>query len=179
MNRIFFRPINKKNVISNMKTPIRGYVEMFENFIETCIEPFASPGNCVLDYGCGPGPVLAGLLNRKGYEVKTYDLFFDSNETALREKYDAIILTEVLEHLIDPLDVLKNLSRQLNPKGVMILMTLFHPNDHEGFGKWWYRRDKTHVTFYTLKTMEKLAPALGLNLLFSDEQRTVVLGREP
>jgi 2-polyprenyl-3-methyl-5-hydroxy-6-metoxy-1,4-benzoquinol methylase len=152
-----------------------GYVEMFENFIETCIEPFAQKGSRILDYGCGPEPVLAKLLSQKGYEVKTYDLFFDTNEIALREKYDVIVLAEVLEHLTDPLTVLKNICEKLNPKGVIVLMTLFHPNDREGFGKWWYRRDKTHVTFYTVKTVEKSALLLGLELLFSDGQRTAVL----
>jgi 2-polyprenyl-3-methyl-5-hydroxy-6-metoxy-1,4-benzoquinol methylase len=152
-----------------------GYVEMFENFIETCIEPFAQKGSRILDYGCGPEPVLAMLLSRKGYEVKTYDLFFHANETALQEKYDVIVLAEVPEHLANPLEVLKDISEKLNPKGVIVLMTLFHPNDRERFSQWWYRRDKTHVSFYTLKTIEKLASVLGLKLLFSDGRRTAVL----
>jgi hypothetical protein len=59
---------------------------------------------------------------------------------------------------------------------VIALMTLFHPHDHQSFGKWWYRRDKTHVTFYTVKTIEKMAQVLGLTLLFSDGKRTAVLG---
>jgi 2-polyprenyl-3-methyl-5-hydroxy-6-metoxy-1,4-benzoquinol methylase len=153
-----------------------GYVEMFEDFAKTCIEPFAKKGSLILDYGCGPEPVLANLLSRRGYEVETYDVFFQPDNGALLKKYDVIVLTEVLEHLTYPRKVLEDLTDLLNPGGVLALMTLFHPVDHQGFGKWWYRRDKTHVTFYTVKTLEKMALVLGLTLLFSDHKRTAVLG---
>lgn len=154
-----------------------GYVEMFEDFTKTCIASFTRKGSRILDYGCGPEPVLAQLLSRKGYAVKAYDIFFKSDDDALCEKYDVVVLTEVLEHLANPKEILKELSDLLNPGGVIVLMTLFHPNDHLSFGQWWYRRDKTHVTFYTLKTIEKMASVLGLTVLFSDEKRTAVLGK--
>jgi hypothetical protein len=154
-----------------------GYVAMFEDFIATCVEPFVPKGGLVLDYGSGPEPVLAGLLAQKGYQAQTFDLFFDVNNAALKKPYDAIVLTEVLEHLSDPVEVLKPLATKLKPGGVVALMTLFHPKDREKFGAWWYRRDKTHVTFYTVETMRKLAAVLGLTLLLSDDKRKTVLGK--
>jgi len=54
-------------------------------------------------------------------------------------------------------------------------MTLFHPNQREGFQSWWYRRDSTHVAFYTPKTLERMGESLNLRLVFSDGQRTAVL----
>jgi SAM-dependent methyltransferase len=157
----------------------KGYVAMFEDFTKTCIQPFAKKGSRILDYGCGPEPVLAKLLSRQGYEVEAYDVFFKPDEAVLRQKYDVVVLTEVLEHLADPQEILKKLSGLLNPGGVIALMTLFHPHDPQSFGKWWYRRDKTHVTFYTVKTIEKMALVLGLNLLFTDHRRNAVLGIRP
>jgi len=154
-----------------------GYVGMFEDFIKTGIEPFAPKGSRILDYGCGPEPVLANVLSRRGYSVEAYDIFFKPNDAALHQKYDVIVLAEVLEHLADPKTVLLGLSGLLNPGGVIALMTLFHPNDRQSFGKWWYRRDKTHVNFYTTKTIEKMALVLGLTFLFSDGKRTAVIGK--
>jgi 2-polyprenyl-3-methyl-5-hydroxy-6-metoxy-1,4-benzoquinol methylase len=123
----------------------QGYVEMFEGFIAAAVNPFAKKGSRVLDFGCGPGPVLAGLLSKYGYSVDTYDLFFDPNDKFQSQNYDVISLTEVLEHLNDPLETLRDLARRLNPQGVFAIMTLFHPNDQETFSKWWYRKDPTHV----------------------------------
>ena len=54
-------------------------------------------------------------------------------------------------------------------------MTLFHQNDAEHFKGWWYRRDETHISFYTGRTFEKLAELTGLNVLFKDPKNICVL----
>jgi hypothetical protein len=152
-----------------------GYVEMFEGFIKACVEPFVSKGGKILDYGCGPEPVLADLLTKRGHAVDIYDLFFNPDETHKTKKYNLIILAEVLEHLENPLVELRTLSERLEPQGVISIMTLFHPNDPETFFKWWYRRDITHVSFYTLKTLQEIVRVLGMDLIFSDSERTAVM----
>ena len=152
-----------------------GYIEMFERFITTCVDPFISRGKRILDYGCGPEPVLAGLLKKWAYVVDTYDLFFNPDEAFKTKKYNLIILTEVLEHLENPLDLLQSLSEKLEPQGVISFMTLFHPNDPEKFSKWWYRRDITHVSFYTLQTLKEIAKVLDMGLIFSDSDRMAVM----
>ena len=55
-------------------------------------------------------------------------------------------------------------------------MTLFHPNNEEEFKDWWYRRDTTHICFYTPKTLKKLAELIGLKVLLVDDKNICVLG---
>jgi hypothetical protein len=152
-----------------------GYVRMFEKFIETAVVPFARNGGKIFDFGCGPQPVLAELLRKKGYSVDLYDLFFNSDEVYQTRKYDLITLTEVLEHLSNPIEVLRGLVQRLEANGVIAFMTLFHPDNVEKFDAWWYRRDPTHVTFYTPKTIQQLAEVLEMKVVFSDNQRMAVL----
>jgi len=107
--------------------------------------------------------------------VDTYDLFFNLDEAYKVKKYNLIILTEVLEHLENPLVILRELFERLEPQGIISTMTLFHPNDPEKFSKWWYRRDITHISFYTLRTLKEIAGSLGLDLIFSDSVRMAVM----
>jgi len=149
---------------------------MLEAFLKTGVDPFVAKAGRVLDFGCGPEPVLAWLLERRGHPVDRYDLFFHKDEAYRTRQYDLITLTEVLEHLADPLGTLQALSQRLAPGGVFALMTLFHPNDRVKFADWWYRRDPTHVSFYTVKTLGELAGFLGMKILFSDAKNIIVLG---
>ena len=62
-----------------------------------------------LDFGCGPGPALANMMQSDGYEMEIYDPFFFPNKDALSKKYDFITCTETAEHFFNPHDEL-NLS---------------------------------------------------------------------
>jgi 2-polyprenyl-3-methyl-5-hydroxy-6-metoxy-1,4-benzoquinol methylase len=141
------------------------------------VKPFAPLGGRLMDFGCGPGPVLAGLLRKHGYTVDTHDKFFDHNLDWENRTYDLITLTEVLEHLVDPLETLSNLARHLTTGGVISIMTLFHPNDLESFSQWWYRKDPTHISFYTPQTIGEMGRLLGMKTVFNDSRRVIVLGK--
>ena len=67
------------------------------------------------------------------------------------------------------------LQAALKPKGIVALMTLFHTNDEQQFVQWWYKRDKTHITFFTLKTITVLADTCGFDVIKSDGKRIAVL----
>jgi len=164
------RYLQHENTLENT-----AYVEMFEKFIASGVESFVPPGGKILDFGCGPDPVLAELLGRRGFDVDVVDLFFRPEGAFRKEKYNLITLTEVLEHLTDPLEVLKGLKDRLRPGGSIALMTQFHQENREKFSSWWYRRDSTHVSFYSLKTIRKLGEAVGMAVVFSDGVKIAVL----
>jgi len=151
-----------------------GYVQMFKDFIRESIALHSINIKTALDFGCGPGPVLASLLREQGIQTETFDTFFADNPEALSKHYDLITATEVLEHLVRPMDELKKLSGMLNPDGILAVMTLFHPNDSKTFTDWWYRRDSTHVGFFTPKTLQKMATLLGFDLIDHDQKRIAV-----
>ena len=151
-----------------------GYVKMFDEFIFKSISPLLSTLKTVLDFGCGHTPVLAELLKRKGLEVDYYDFYFFPNEMYKNKQYDLITSTEVFEHLKEPKEVLKTLVNSLNDNGYIILMTQFPPSDDEEFLKWWYRRDITHISFFTPKSFEIMAEEMGLNILKIIDKNIVV-----
>jgi SAM-dependent methyltransferase len=119
--------------------------------------PAASEG---LDYGCGPGPTLAMMLEEAGHPVRLYDPFFHPDEAVLQGQYDFITCTEVVEHLHRPFEVFERLNRLLKPGGVLAIMTCFQTDDAR-FANWHYRRDPTHVVFYREETFHFIASRFG------------------
>lgn len=152
-----------------------GYVKMFEEFIDFFWQHLpATEALKTLEFGCGPGPVLATLLERKGLDVCKYDPFFYPEPIGLGQKFSLITSTEVFEHLQKPMDVLANLVGHLKDDGILAVMTHFHYNNIERFLQWWYRRDPTHIVFYNPTTFAYMAKKLGLKILGDDNKRIIV-----
>lgn len=155
-----------------------GYVAMFETFLDFFWHDFTCKDISCLDFGSGPTPVLSTLMHKRGANVDYYDKFYQPKRVFEGKSYDLITSTEVFEHLNHPLETLMLLAHHLKPQGYIALMTLFHDNSMENFWKWWYRRDPTHITFYTPKTLDFLAQACGLKLIRSDGKRIALLQKE-
>lgn len=119
-----------------------------------------APARTGLDYGCGPGPALAGMLREAGHTVALYDPFFQPDAGVLAQHYDFITCTEVVEHFHHPADEFRRLNRLLRPGGWLGLMTRFQTDDTR-FAQWHYRRDPTHVVFYREATLRWLADHHG------------------
>jgi len=158
-----------KNSIDNP-----GYVKMFEQFISKVYQPYSSEIHTALDFGCGPGPVLAELLIRKNIEVDIYDPYYFPNSDFDSKQYDLIVSTEVFEHLLNPLEEIKKLKNSIREGGYLGIMTLFQP-DEVDFPKWWYIRDDTHISFYSNKTFEVISDILGFEIISSDNYNTILL----
>ena len=142
-----------------------GYVQMFEEFIDLSISPYIKNIQTALDFGSGPTPVFSELLKRRGLEVDIYDIFYAPKKVYKDKSYDLISSTEVFEHLSKPLEVLELLTKHLNHQGYIALMTKFPPKEDKAFLNWWYRRDPTHIGFFTPKSFEIMAEKVGLKLL--------------
>jgi len=151
-----------------------GYVKMFEDFIDVAIAPYAEHIKTALDFGCGRGPVLAELLHRMGMEVDKYDIYFYPQKVYEGKKYDLITSTEVFEHLQNPIEWLRLLAQHTNDNGYIVLMTKFPPADDKIFLDWWYRRDITHISFFTPKSFEIMAKKVGLNEIRTIDENIVV-----
>lgn len=118
------------------------------------------PGMIGLDYGCGPGPALAAMLEEAGLEMALYDPFFHPDRDPLQRSYDVITLSEVAEHLFEPAHEFERLERLLRPGGWLGVMTCFQTDD-TSFAAWHYRRDPTHVVFYRPATLQIVAEQRG------------------
>ena len=78
-----------------------------------------------------------------------------NNEIFLK-KYDFITCTETAEHFYDPFKEFNILNDLLIAGGWLGLMTCFMTDDSL-FENWQYRKDPTHVVFYTRETLEVIA----------------------
>ncbi len=105
--------------------------------------PFILQGKKILDIGAGRGDIVSCLSGKNDYlgiegnqrfyqeacqkygADKFINLYLDNeNSTALKiSKQDIILMLAVLEHLSDPVKIVKNLSRYLNSKGKIIITT--------------------------------------------------------
>ena len=148
------------------------YVAYFNHFIETSISPYISDGKFGIDFGSGPSPVLAQLLMRDyGYAMDIYDLYYAPEKLYLGKKYDLVTCTEVIEHIPNPIAVFETFKDLLQTEGVLAVMTQFHTNNLDDFKVWHYIRDKSHISFFTPRTMKVIAEKIGLKIVHTNKRK--------
>jgi hypothetical protein len=150
------------------------YVAYFKRFIDSAVIDFAGKGRNGLDFGSGPSPVLSAILERDyGFSMDSYDLFYAPDKIYQNKKYDLITSTEMVEHLQDPLRYFKRFKSLLDENGLLAVMTLFHPDEDLDFLNSHYVRDKTHISFFSLKTMVRISELIGLDIVYTDQKRYI------
>jgi len=115
-----------------------------------------SPHAKGLDFGCGPGPAIATMLETAGHSVANYDPIYAPDQRLLNNQYDFIVCTEVAEHFHRPAEAFQQLHGMLAKNGILAVMTGWL-DEGVDFPRWHYRRDPTHVCFYQKATFEWLA----------------------
>ena len=151
----------------------------YRRFLSRLADPLCKrlpPGASGLDFGCGPGPALAQMLEESGMQMRVYDPFFYPDKQPLAQRYDFITCTEVVEHLHNPARVFEQLDSLLRPGGLLGVMTCFQTDDAR-FANWHYRRDPTHVVFYRQLTLQWIASHQGWQL--DIPAKDIVIFRKP
>ena len=139
-----------------------GYV----GFLRRLADPLCAvvpPGDRGIDIGCGPAPVLGALLTESGRPTVSYDPLFFPDARLLDDRYDFVTASEVVEHAHDPAALFRQLVGLLLPGGTLGVMTAMH-DATTNFATWWYRRDITHVCFYSMRTLQWVAEHFDLTL---------------
>lgn len=150
----------------------------FVSPISNAIKSDYSAKHIGLDYGCGPGPVIAQVLHEAGYKVKLYDPFFCPDESYLCLEFDYIFSCEVFEHFTHPKREIEKLIGVLKPGGRLYIMTrLYDEKSAIPFENWYYRKDPTHVFIYTESTMRFIAKKFPL-VLEKMDNRLIVFEKE-
>lgn len=171
-----------------------GYVAMLNRPI-AMLRRHAHDLRRILDYGCGPTPVLVELLTRAGYDATGHDPIFQPlpkpRQSARTDSkaptshateehpppFDAVISVETFEHFAEPRTEIDRILTLLQPHGYLAIMTHFHPGPH-GIHDWWYARDPTHVAFYSHKTIDWICDQFYLDLLHRDTTSLALLQRK-
>ncbi len=160
-NRYDFHKFDKNDV---------NYINQFKELFLEYIDPYLKRG-VFLDFGSGKYSVLLTQIPDT-FEKHEYDLYYHNDLNYLNRHYDIIVLTEVIEHLKDPLSVLSNLTSLLKKNGYLLIKTMFYP---EKIDNWWYLRDITHYTFYNYDTFCYLANALNLKIIKTNQKDIILL----
>lgn len=131
-----------------------------------------------LDYGSGKNSAISYLLEKDGYHVRKFDPFFNLDPDALRaETYDYILVCEVAEHFFDPRAEILKLKSLLKLHGQLLMLTSLKTQAID-FNLWSYRRDPTHVCFYTEKTFQWIEKIFDFTLVKIQKPNLVVLQKK-
>ena len=159
---------------------------------QSTIIKWVTPSSRVLEFGPANGRLTRYLKEEKKCEVTIVEYDYSSGVEAKKyakeafigpergdaqknywrhtKKFDYIIFADVLEHLIDPYDVLCEAKRHLMPNGEIlisvpnlahnsIIIDLINDNfDYQETGL----LDRTHVHFFTYKTIVEMIQKVGL-----------------
>lgn len=147
--------------------------------------PYLTGAKRVLDYGCGPGGKLAGLVQR-GFDVFGYDInpsfLAFANTKGIRSwdpaaKYDAILLSHTVEHWIHPKADLADLfTANLRPGGVAVVEVPLVDRLILGYRRKGFCEEThlAHVWYFSTATLAALMAELSFELVFSDNVTTCI-----
>ena len=149
----------------------------YRNFVRPLfdqVRQHVGQGASGLDFGSGTGPVLAEMLRENGYKISLFDSFFHTAGENLRQTYDFIVACEVVEHFFNPAEEFQRFRKMLHDSGVLGIMTLLW-YDGLDFANWHYRRDPTHVVFYSQATFQWIQKRFGFSEVSFPTDRVVLL----
>ncbi len=143
-------------------------------------------GKRYLEIGIGSGEMLAGAIEM-GYDVTAVEICredcekisavlgvdikcCDFIEYNTDEKYDIIIMGDVLEHMLKPVEGLKKAKKLLADNGVLWLST---PNYNSSFSRLQKFKDPMwnqyhHLTYFSYETLLPILNDIGLDVVRYD-----------
>ena len=169
--------------------------------LEATIKPLAIAGINCLDVGCGDRPYeyLFKDGNYTGIDIedsgrpidmKKPDYFYNGTHLPFKnEEFDMVICTQVLEHVPDPLLLLKEMSRVCKRGGgVIISLPFVYPEHEQPFDYFRFTRfgitellEKAGMNVLLMKrdssTIETLAALANVYILTNLTPRVRVIGR--
>jgi SAM-dependent methyltransferase len=160
------------------------------------------PNSIVLEIGCGSGmlaniltlkkkcrvycvdkdPIISSFARGKCLDILNIDI--ENTELPYENRvFDRIIIGNVLEHMIEPEQVLIRLKKYLKRDGLLIYSVPNIVNWHSRmtifFGKFEYGDgtvfERSHLRFYTLRSAKNLAVDSGYRIIWLDVTPSIYL----
>jgi decaprenyl-phosphate phosphoribosyltransferase len=114
--------------------------------------------------GVEPSRQLAGVAQKAGHKVLLGG--FPEVRPA-NQKFDIVLLSDVIEHVSDPYALLAAAKEHCNESGIVVVAT---PNVSSLAarltGKSWWHYRKAHVSYFNKSTFNRLAERVGLKSIF-------------
>ena len=162
------------------KMTYSNYYQLFEKYCQK--EP-----KRLLDIGSGPGyflkagkelgwDVLGFEPSKQAYKyslklgLNIVNDFFNEKDAKKFGKFDVVYMNTVIEHLPDPISLIKTAKKVLKPQGIICIIA---PNDYNplqnilkknlGYENWWTAPPQ-HVNYFDFKSIRKLLERLGFEI---------------
>ena len=160
---------------NSLSQRINRYQRIFA-FVHDYIKKSQQELSYILDIGCSTGYLLS-LFKTNGYKVLGIDPSSKCKEIALQEygvnirtgtldtipiqneKYDVIILSHVLEHIVDLSNFILKLKSILSPKGLIYIEVPDIQNINLPFGYFSFE----HVNYFSKSSLKNLMAKNGLS----------------
>ena len=160
-------------------------IETFEQDIkelESVMKSQRGLSKKVMDIGCNYGFFL-DVAEKHGWDAYGCELSKKQFEFASKnhknvynrelakcnfkpDYFDVVTLYDVIEHVPNPLSLLKDCNRSLKKWGVVVVCT---PNISsfaaKAMGKYWLQYARMHIYYFTPKTLEKMLEKAGFRVL--------------
>jgi SAM-dependent methyltransferase len=166
------------------------YFNRGQSVTDTLVPYIATESPRVLDIGAGWGHILHAMGERYPRSSRMaiefgeacvphlrslgVDVFTQRVERVLpglTRKLDVVVLSHVLEHLLDPVAVLRMIHDALVPGGILWIEvpnipaeSLLRYPDH----KWAPRFDEPHVTFFSMSVLRRMVAGRGFESMKCD-----------
>ncbi|MDM8542675.1 class I SAM-dependent methyltransferase [Desulfococcaceae bacterium HSG9] len=134
-----------------------------------------------LDFGCGLGGLVKWVQNTTRCDVRGYEeglaaqfarhynvpVLHKTDIKNCKEKFDVVTAIEVLEHVVEPLEVLKLIRACMKPGGVFFFTTGNAAKFKKNILNWGYLIPEIHVSFFEPKTIEYAFKRSGFEPIFT------------
>ena len=154
-----------------------GYRRYFQQFLDFVLPQSEKP-TVALDFGSGRSTLLSNILAEQGIVAASYDPIYHPDTAYRNKKYDLITSVEVFEHLHDPMAVFAELVSLLSSNGTLAIRTELAPSTVEAYLQWYYRRDSTHVVFFSPRTLQVMSESAGVKYMGDNGKNVVLIVRE-
>lgn len=149
-------------------------IEGYDSFLDIgsgmgwFLEYFKSNLNKSDLYAIEASPHCVNNLKKLGIQVITEDVNTSWNNTDYEGFFDLIIMREVIEHLLDPLEVLKKISSVLSDKSLVYISTPNSMNPGLPLTKHFFKA--VHTFYFSESSLKNLIFLSGMKPLVIEER---------